>query len=97
MVKAHGIDAKVETYTEVVCDLGGDSVPSRTMLRVNKDLPADQAEKAKAFMEAAGPLVKDVEGATLEVVSKLGAGDKYQTINDIVDCKDGNSCKLEHK
>merc|ERR1711977_134445 len=48
-------------------------------------------------MEAAGPLVKDVEGATLEVVSKLGAGDMYKTINDIVDCKDGNPCKLEHK
>merc|ERR1712070_475687 len=94
---AHDINAKVETYTEVVCNVGADDIPSRTMLRVEKDLPADQGDKAKAFMDLAKPLVENVEGASLKVVAKLGAGDKYQTIENVVNCKNMLGATLEHK
>ena len=93
----HNIDADVEIYRESVCALGGNEVQEKRTLMVNKDLPSSDADKADAFNAALKDVTKGVEGLDINVVSKLGAGDKYKTITDVVALNETDKMNLEHK
>jgi len=57
-------------------------------LTVDKNLPATESEKAGKFNEAVKPLIEGIEGCTVKVQSKLGAGDPYSTITDVMPIKE---------
>lgn len=60
-------------------------------------MPASEADKAKAFNEAIKPVLEGVEGCNISVVSKLGAGDPYSTIKDLVPIQGEEPVELAHK
>jgi len=47
---------------------------------VKKDLPSSEADKAEAFNAAVKEVTQGIKGLEINVLSKLGAGDKYNTI-----------------
>ena len=89
LLQEHEIDANVMTMTEVVCPMAAKEIENKVVLTIKKEMPSSDSEKAKKFNEAAKPLVEGIKGVTLEVVSKLGAGDMYQEITKVT--KMGNS------
>ena len=93
----HDIDASVEIYRESVCALAGSEVQEKQVLKVDKDLPSSDAEKAAAFNTAVKEITSGVEGLEINVVSKLGVGDKYKTITDVVALNETEKMNLEHK
>jgi len=67
------------------------------VLTVNKDLPSSEAEKADAFNAAVKEMTQGIDGLDIKVVSKLGAGDKYKTITNVVRLNETETTDLEHK
>lgn len=97
LLQEHGIDTQVVTNTEVVCNVKGDSIEQNVSLSVEKDFPSSEEEKVAKFNEAVKPLLEGKEEVEVNVVSKLGAGDMYKQINDVVHIKDADKTSLVHK
>ena len=96
-LKEHDIDAQVQIYRESVCALGGNAVEEKHVLMVNKELPSSEAEKAAAFNAAVKEITQGITGLDIKVVSKLGAGDNYKTITNVVRLNETETTNLEHK
>ena len=64
---------------------------------VNKDLPSSDADKVDAFNAAIKEITKDIEGIDINVVSKLGLGDKYKTITNVIPLNKRKKVNIEHK
>jgi len=81
-------DVKVKIYREEVCQLTGADVMGRTMMSVEKSLPASDKEKADKFNEKIKAVTEGVEGIKVAVNSALGQGDMYQTITNVTTLDD---------
>lgn len=57
---------------------------AKQVLRASKELPSTDEEKVNAFNEQVKPLVDGVKGVEVNVVAKLGAGDMYKTIENVM-------------
>lgn len=79
LAKECGINLDVEMYSENVGQLFGQEpkLMQKTMLRAKKELPSSDGEKAATFNEKVKPLIEGIKGVSVNVVSKLGAGDIY--------------------
>jgi len=66
-------------------------------LSVKKDLPAVDADRAKKFNEEIKPVIEGITGVDVSVTSKLGAGDPYSTIANLVSIKADGPVELAHK
>jgi len=98
VLKEHGLgDVEVKTVTEDVTNLSGKTNERNISLSVSKELPSTKADQAKAFSEAIKPVIEGIDEVSINVVSKLGAGDAYSTIEDIVPLGTEDHINLEHK
>lgn len=94
----NGINTTIDTYREVVCPLMGDSVDGNSRCSISKELKADQAELSAKVNKELKEIIGQVEGITVEIVAKLGAGDKYMTICDLEKVGEKDvPVSLEHK
>lgn len=57
---------------------------AKQLLRAEKELPSTDEEKVNAFNEKVKPLIDGVKGVSVKVVSKVGAGDMYKTIGNVM-------------
>ena len=96
LLQEHEIDASVVTMTEVVCAVAEKKIEHKVVLQIKKEMPSSESEKAKKFNEAAKPLVEGITGVTLEVVSKLGAGDMYQEITKVTKMGSEENTSIVH-
>jgi len=91
------VGVKPEFYTEMVCALGAQkSVAGRKLMRASKEFPSTEAEKVKAFNEAVKEVTKDVEGCTVSVTCQMGAGDMYETIENVMPFEGDEKCSIVH-
>jgi len=90
-------DVSVEMVTEQVCNLSAKNVELTTTLLVKKDLPSTQSELADRFNTAVKPIIEGIENCNVKVVSKLGAGDNYKTIGNVMAIKGDEETSIEHK
>lgn len=68
------------------------------MMRVDKQLPSTDVEKANKFNDLIKPVIEGIENVIIKLVASVGAGDKYQPIKDIDPLEDGQEkITLEHK
>lgn len=66
-------------------------------LVVKKELASSQSEQADRFNAAIKPVIDGIENCSVSVVSKLGAGDAYKTIGNVMPIKEDTEINLEHK
>jgi len=71
-------------------------VQGKVVLKVEKQLPSTQAEKAKKFKEEVQPIIEGIEGVAISVSSVVGAGDMYQTITNVTTLDDEAPVSIEH-
>ena len=90
-------DTDISIATEQVCNLTAKSVEKNVSLMVKKDLPASQSDKAEKFNLAVKPLIEGIAGCNVKVASKLGAGDPYKTIQNLMPIKGEEKIDLTHK
>jgi hypothetical protein len=57
-------------------------------LKVAKQLPSTQAEKADKFNEMVKGVIDGVEGVSISVNAVVGAGDMYRTIEGVTTLDD---------
>ena len=84
-MKAHKIDARIETTAEIVCDLSKKDLKAKTLLKIEKDLPSTKSDQAEKFSAEAKEIIsdkdgKEIEGCLIKVQSKDKAGDEYKTM-----------------
>lgn len=83
-LKENGLDnVPVESMRQEVCSLKAKEIETVKQLRVVKDLPASDSEKADKANAALKALTEGVTNVTISINSKLGAGDPYKTITQI--------------
>jgi len=97
LLQEHNIDAKVETATEVICNVGGTDVEHKVTLVVSKEMPSTEKEVATKFNEAVKPLIEGIAGVQMNVVSKMGAGDMFQEITKVIHITDDSKTTITHK
>jgi thiol-disulfide isomerase/thioredoxin len=73
------------------------TVEKDVSLNVSKDLPASKADLATKVIDAIKVLTEGISGCNIEITSKVGAGDPYSTITDIMPIKGEEKVSLEHK
>ena len=83
--------------TQDVCNLSNNTVEKSTRLVVTKEMPAAKSDLAKSVTEAISKLTEGVKGCEISIVSKIGAGDPYSTITDVMPIKGEEKINLEHK
>lgn len=83
--------------TENVCNLSAKTVENKTSLVVEKEMPSTQSELADRFNAKVKPLIEGVANCSIKVVSKLGAGDDYKTIKNVMPIKGTEEVSIEHK
>jgi len=76
-LKDNGINAKVEIFRETVCALSANEIDDKTLLKVEKELPDTESDKAKAFNDAVKSIIEGISGVEIKVGAVLGAGSKY--------------------
>jgi len=92
------MDLPVETMRQEVCSLAKSTVESTVKMRVVKEMPSSEQEKADNISTALKALTEGIKNVDISVTSKLGAGDAYRTITQIEDCnKPGEKMDLVHK
>lgn len=79
-----------------MCPLTADKVENKVVLSIEKEMPASEAEKIAKFNEAIKPVIDGIEGVTNKVVAKLGPGDPYDTIKDVVHINEDGVKDLVH-
>ena len=90
-------DTDVTMVTQDVCNLSAKTVEKDVSLIVKKELPGNQSEKADTVTKALKPLLEGITGCEVSVTAKLGAGDPYSTIPDVMPIKGEEKINLEHK
>ena len=60
-------------------------------------MPASESETANRVTMAIKPLIEGIEGCNVKIQSKLGAGDSYKTIQNLMPIKGEETLDLEHK
>jgi len=73
----------VTIYREEVAALAAAEVEGNLALKVAKQLPSTESEKAEKFNAAVKTITEGVEGVSIAVNSVVGAGDMYKTITNI--------------
>jgi len=67
-------------------------------MKVAKQLPSTDQEKADKFNEAIKPIIDGIEGVQVSVAAVVGAGDMYQTIKGVTTLDDAETAvDIEHK
>ena len=98
VLKENGLeDTDVTIVTQDVCNLTNNTVDKDISLNVKKEMPAAQADLAKKVTDAIKPLVDGIKGCDISISSKVGAGDPYSTITDVMPIKGEEKINLEHK
>lgn len=90
-------DVDVQMVTENVCNLSAKTVENTTSLNVKKELPSTQSELADRFNAKVKPIIDGIQNVNVSVASKLGAGDAYKTIGNLMPIKGDEEVNLEHK
>jgi len=90
-------DVKVKIYREEVCQLTGADVMGRTMMMVEKALPASVKDKADRFNEAIKSVTDGIENVKMSVNSSLGQGDIYQTITKVTTLESEAETEIKHE
>jgi len=65
-------------------------------LRAKKELPSVDEAKANAFNEKAKPMIDGITGISVNVVSKLGAGDMYKPIGNVMPFEGEEAKEIVH-
>ena len=81
-----------------ICRLYGEkpSVTLKNLLIVEKELPASDQEKVDAFNTNVKPIIECVKGVSVSVKAKLGAGEMYKTIKDVIPFESDNAVEITH-
>lgn len=96
LLTKHGIPADVKTVQEVVCDIKGSEVEHNVSLVVRKELPMSMKPQIEAFTKEVQPLIEGVKDVTVQLVNSVGAGMKYQTIENVTSIHSDDKVNLEH-
>ena len=93
-----GFSMKVQLYSENVCQLFGEkpNFSCKNMLRAEKELPSTDQEKADTFNEKVKPLIDGIKGVSVSVKAKMGAGDMYKTIKDVMPFEGDQPTEITH-
>jgi len=88
----------IELYSENVCQLFGEQpkFTGKNVLRAEKELPSSEAAKAESFNEKVKPIIEGISGVSIKVVSKLGAGDMYKTISNVMPFEGDAPVEIKH-
>ena len=89
---------KVQLYSETVCQLFTEkpSVTPKNVLRAEKELPATDQEKVDAFNAKVKPIIEGVKGVSVSIKAKLGAGDMYKTIKNVIPFEGDDAVEITH-
>lgn len=93
-----GFSLKVQLYSENVCQLFGEkpALTCKNMLRADKELPSTDQAKVDAFNEKVKPLIDGVKGVSVSVKAKLGAGDFYKPIKNVMPFEGEEPVEITH-
>jgi len=86
----------VVIYREEVAALGAEKVEGNCVLKVEKQLPSTQSEKAEKFKADVKPIIEGIEGVTISVAAVVGAGDMYKVIQNVTTLDDDAPVSIEH-
>ena len=89
-------DVSISTATENVGILMAGTYEGTTTLKIEKNLKADQSEKGTKVSDALKAIIGDVKSCSVKIQALLGAGDQYQTIQDLNLMGSTESVSLEH-
>jgi uncharacterized protein YaaR (DUF327 family) len=92
----HGIPADVKTVKEVVCNLKGNEVENNTSVVIKKDCPQSLKKNIDEFKEAVKEFTEGVEGIQIQLICAVGAGSKYQTIENVTNIENDEKINLDH-
>ena len=77
-LKDNGLEeVPVSIYREEVCQLTEAEVKGRTVLNVEKELPASKQDVADKFSAAVKPIIEGIEGINMSIACALNPGDMY--------------------
>ena len=68
----------------------------KNILRADKELPSTDQEKVDAFNEKVKPLIDGVKGVSVSVKAKLGAGDMFKPIKDVMPFEGAEPVEISH-
>jgi hypothetical protein len=92
----HKIPADVKVVKEIVCNIKESEVQENVNLVVKKDCPQSMKEAIALFKSDAEEFTKGVQGIQIGLVCAVGAGSKYQTIENITTIQSDEKVNLEH-
>jgi hypothetical protein len=87
----------VSIYREEVAALNSTEVEGNLVMKVAKQLPSTDQEKADKFNEAIKPITDGIEGISVSVAAVVGAGDMYKTITGVTTLDAETPVDIEHK
>jgi len=89
-------DVAISQSKELVFNASAQTYEENVSVSIKKDFPAAELEKCVKVMAEIITALGDVKGVNVEIVSKLGAGDPYETITKVEDCSKEGEVELAH-
>ena len=80
----------------MVYNASAQTFEDNTTVQIEKELPAADAKKADDVNVDLKPILEEYTGISCSILSKLGAGDPYSTITNVVQLG-GDGTELKHK